>query len=1259
MATCGSLFVLERRQQVFWELFGKKRQTRASIEHKFVWSIVWVGLIPMALALVIGLSFSLDTQRALIQQAQATAVRKTAEGVDMVIQGRRRTADVLTRGVEVQEALQHLAAGEKSSLERVHQCLLQEAEASGLLRSRFFLYDATGQLLTGTVSEGPEAVFEERWIAEIQEPSFVHSHNLYTVRILAPVRDPGTHATIGYVSETQSLEGLITFVLGGDPINLTPEKDGNRYEVVYLRNELRTEDVDRRVYRNVKKPGEQPDIIADDAIDPGLRSRLQEGLPKTSDTAFLWHYSVGSRSYPVLLAYHRIPTEPGLVIIAYRSLWDAMAGIAKSAAFTILITGLVIALFCLVGYRIVNNNIIRPLSLVNEGAQIIRQGDLELKLKIDTGDEIEELASSFNQMATALRGNIRQLGESEEKYRSLITSMRDGIYQADSDGAVTFMNPAGAEIFGFSSPEALIGTDLRNLFIEEFDFVRLSGELTKHRFVEHTRVWMKKEGGDLPKAICVEMSANRLFGADGEMIGAEGTFRDVTQHVHLEQDARERSERIGAINQIANTINSSLEAGRVYEAICVEVRRLVHFDFASITLLDGQSGEGETRPLFPEPVLDGREGVAIPRLGGACAAWVAREGRLLVVDELRPHGTVHGEAPLSMFASEFPESIHSCLCVPLHATGRVTGSLNLGAEAARSFTKHKVEAISQLTPHIAVAIRNARLLENLQQSLEEVTLAREKLHEANEELKTLDEMKTNLLSNVSHELRTPLVSVMGYTDMLLHGKVGPINDMQLEYLQISMRNVEKLVTLIENLLDFSRLHRGAEEMVFDTFDLAECARSSIQIIRPVADGRNIEVTLKTVSRVASGEDDLSTEAPPAVLVEGDKSKLGQVFNNLFSNAVKFNQNGGRIDVRIAVGEDTAEVSVSDSGIGIPEDAQDKIFTRFYQCDSSSTRKYGGTGIGLAIAQDIARLHGSRITVSSKPGEGSVFRFSLPLKKDVRKHGDPLPMGLSSPAETHLLVELVTQDRAMSTQIRNILVAEGMDVIHAAYPSAAISLANRYNPDCLLVDSESGATGAMALEEILTQPGGTIAPIILLANDDELYERFRHCIAARVKRGFRKSMLLSGIHYALSKGIPDGQQLGDSILCVDDDPEIVTFMVRCLSNEGYHADVCSSGEEALERIATGNYWLVLLDIAMPGLDGWEVCRRVKSETTLAGIRVYLVTAKPVNRDLPRLQESGADGYILKPFKAEELLGAVQGYESRRPKVGEEEPGAESV
>jgi signal transduction histidine kinase/DNA-binding response OmpR family regulator len=609
-----------------------------------------------------------------------------------------------------------------------------------------------------------------------------------------------------------------------------------------------------------------------------------------------------------------------------------------------------------------------------------------------------------------------------------------------------------------------------------------------------------------------------------------------------------------------------------------------------------------------------------------------QEQHPLILDDLRSRPNSCGEA--------FPDDIASGVCVPLYASGHAIGALIVGAREPHRFGRNEVAVLEQLTPHVAVAIRNTELLENLQRSLHEVTEAREKLHEVNEELKTLDEMKTNLLSNVSHELRTPLVAVMGYTDMILNGKVGPINEVQREYLGISLRNIEKLVTLIENLLDFSRLHRGAEEMVYDTLDLVDCARMSIQIVQPVADSREIRLILKTP------RDENGREIP--VIVDGDKGKLGQVFNNLLSNAVKFNSNGGSVTIEMWFADATVEVSVIDTGIGIPEDALDKVFTRFYQVDGSSTRKYGGTGIGLAIAQDIMRLHGSRLTVASRMGEGSTFHFSLNLSgAHQRREGADGPR-LPIPTETHLLIELVSQDRALSGQIRNLLYSENMDIIHAAFPSVAVSLANRYMPDCILVDTESGPLAAHILEEILADPSVGAIPICLLTNDDALYERFRGQVTGRVKRSFRKSTLLSGIHFALSRGVGSGEQLGNKILCVDDDPEIATFIARCLEADGYSVDRCDTGEAALERVRSGDYWLVLLDIAMPGIDGWETCRQMKTNATVAGLKVYMVTAKPIDKTMSEIRECGADGYLLKPFKAEELLALVQGFEAHRPK-----------
>lgn len=940
----------------------------------------------------------------------------------------------------------------------------------------------------------------------------------------------------------------------------------------------------------------------------------------------LWSYNSRGQTMPVLLAYRRLSEELPVYIAVHRPTYHVFAIINQAAAITLVVSALLICVFCAIGYRIVNNTIIRPVSLLNEGAQIIRQGDLELKLKVETGDEIEELASSFNQMAAALRSNIRRLRSSEQKYRNLVTAMRDGVFQTAENNIITFINPAGAEILGYENIGDVLGHALHDFFVHEEEFEHVIGEISQQPYIESARVWLKKHNS---QPVCVEMSGIRLFGERGELVGIDGSFRDVTRNVRLEKEVSDRAERMAAISQIANVVNTSIEAGRVYESLPREVRWLVNFDYAAVSLRM-EDGAFETRQIWPEP----RTGLEkFPRMDNAnsCAAWVAREERCLLIPDFHEHT---GE-----FMGLFPDTIRSCLCVPLHAEQKIIGVLSFGSCHTNGFNESDAQMLEQIAPHLAAAIRNAKLLEDLKQTLDEATQAREKLHAANEELKSLDEMKTNLLSNVSHELRTPLVAVMGYTDMVLNGKAGPITDTQREYLEITLRNVEKLVSLIENLLDFSRLHKGAEDLVFTRFDLLDCIRASIQSVKPVADGRKIKIRLTVFDAGGS-------EIQHPVMVEGDKGKLGQVFNNLLANAVKFNRNDGEVTVNVETRKDTVHISVVDTGIGIPEEALDKIFSRFYQCDASSTRKYGGTGIGLAIAQDIVRLHGSRINVTSKVGEGSTFRFTLPLYTPESDENTGIPETALLPIETHLLVEVVSQDRALSAQIRNLLHTEGMDMIHALYPSAAVSMAERYNPDCIIVDTESGAAGSLLLDDIFHKPFTVNVPVIMLTDDDDLYHRYAEFVASRVKRNFRKSTLLSGIHYALSQGAPAGRRLGDKILCVDEDEESRTFIARCLANEGYDVQCCSTGEEAQSLASGGDFWLVLLEVAIPDMDGWEVCRRLKENGDIAGIKVYIVTAMAVNQQTHEMRDSGADGCLQKPFKADDIVSVVRAFDAQR-------------
>ncbi len=1204
------------------------RVPRTGIERKILTSILWVGIVPLALAFVVALIATREEQSSAARHALLTAARTTSAGLRLACFERQRGVTRIAGHPMTIQALETdnngvpALVGDEDLRVRMAERLADETgfeTNEEVVPSVFRLYGAYGTLLMG---EEPEPIWESNttlWPAFIQQPLFLDINyaqdpGRYLILSVAPVYATGEDGTtgedgiIGFVSEVFDATKLVQFALGEDPHG-DAEPSGMVYQFLF------EDSAGTMRAGHLADPTDPTDPVFSGFVTPDLDSRLAARLTapdaKPSGSAEFYNYDLAGQPEHVLIAYDQLFDYAKVYIAVSRPARMVFSRIYQGVALALVVLVLGIAFLYLNAYRHVHNNIVRPVLLLNEGAQIIGQGDLELKLKIHTGDEIEELAQSFNKMALALKANIRQLGESEERYRSVVTSMRDGIGQASVDGVIEFINPAGLEIFGYESADELLGANLKGLYKDEADFLQLLTKLLEQGYLEHESVVMLRRNGQV---ICIEISGNLVRDDDGEVVGLEGTFRDVTESVRLERAAREHAERISAISQIANVINSSLEAGRLYDSLVVEVKKLVNFDYAEISLLDESGTAFQSRRLWPEQGL--LDPVIMLDDEQNCAAWVTRNQDCLLVNDL--------SAERWTFAEDLPEDARSCLCVPLYASGRIIGTLNVAANRIAALTDHDVEALQQIAPHIAVAMRNAQLLENLQASLEEVTRAHERLHEANEELKTLDEMKTNLLSNVSHELRTPLVAVMGYTDMIYNEKAGPVTDAQREYLAISLRSIERLVTLIENLLDFSRLHRGAETLSFDTFNLSECAGACLRVVKPLADSREIS---------------LHFEAPEGeILVEGDRAKLDQVFNNLLSNAIKFNHTGGSVTLRLTPSEDAIETIVSDTGIGIPEEALDKVFTRFYQYDSSSTRKYGGTGIGLSIAQDIVRLHGGRITVTSEAGKGASFRFSLPVRV-AKTSGDEEPGDFEG---THLLVGLLTNDRLLSNQVRNLLEPEGMDVLHASTPSRAIELARRHHPDCLLLDAEAGDESDKLIESLLADANTRDTPLVVLTNDDKFYARHRTRVASRVRRGFRKSTLLSSIRYALHQQHDDTHPFGHSILCVDDDPEVLTFMMRCLEDGGYAVNTCDSGDQAIREAATRDYGLILLDIAMPGVSGWEVCRKIKGDPTLSGIKIAMVTAKYINSSMTRPQDSGADGFLTKPFKAQELLELVQGF-----------------
>jgi len=201
------------------------------------------------------------------------------------------------------------------------------------------------------------------------------------------------------------------------------------------------------------------------------------------------------------------------------------------------------------------------------------------------------------------------------------------------------------------------------------------------------------------------------------------------------------------------------------------------------------------------------------------------------------------------------------------------------------------------------------------------------------------------------------------------------------------------------------------------------------------------------------------------------------------------------------------------------------------------------------------------------------------------------------------------------------------------------MAQKYNPDCIIVDIESDFAGNLLMGALARGPLPPKLPLVLLCDEEAFSNFYRDQVSARVKRNFRKSMLLSGIHYALTQQEQSKTLQGNRILYVDDDAEAGAFIKRCLDDEGYEVDCCSTGEEALTLLEKGGYWLVLLEIALPDINGWEVCKRIREIDQLSGIKIYIVTGRASEEQTARTSEICSDGFLLKPFMAQDILMAV--------------------
>lgn len=353
---------------------------------------------------------------------------------------------------------------------------------------------------------------------------------------------------------------------------------------------------------------------------------------------------------------------------------------------------------------------------------------------------------------------------------------------------------------------------------------------------------------------------------------------------------------------------------------------------------------------------------------GVALSIVDRDDRTLV-------GVAAPAAALAHHPEFEPEPVdvdgQRWLVAPLLHEGVSIGRILVRGEPGVAAHLHRV-ADAFVVDGIKRAMSARMHMATVEEASRELTEKNRRLAQAVERLQEADRVKSNFLATVSHELRTPLTSVIGYSEMLLEGIAGELNDEQREYVRTVMEKGDQLLQLITGILDISRMEAGEMRIDKAPFDLDEVVSVALSTIAPHARRKKLNMAC-----------DVPAGLP---LVLGDRDKIRQVLLNLLGNAVKFTPEGGRIEVSATLasllpGADdkrAVRVSVRDSGIGIPPEHQKRVFDPFFQVDNTSTREYGGTGLGLSIVKRLVEAHGGVVWVESEAGKGATFSFTIPL-----------------------------------------------------------------------------------------------------------------------------------------------------------------------------------------------------------------------------------------------------------------------------------------
>ena len=564
---------------------------------------------------------------------------------------------------------------------------------------------------------------------------------------------------------------------------------------------------------------------------------------------------------------------------------------------------------------------------------------------------------------------------------------------------------------------------------------------------------------------------------------------------------------------------------------------------------------------------------------------------------------------LALMISRISQRVISKPVMQLAQTVRIVSheknySIRASTSKNRDEVSTLIESVNEMLEQIqqrdtALHQAHTELEHRVQERTTQLAAANKELDLRNREVERATKLKSKFLASMSHELRTPLNAIVGFSDLLAEQTAGELNDKQKRFVNHIKQGSAHLLQLINDILDLSKIEAGQLELRSERFQISEALPEVLSTIRPLAMVKQITIHQKSEADIP---------------VYADRVRFKQILYNLLSNAVKFTPKDGRISIECAESGDFIKISVTDTGIGIRTEDQGIIFEEFRQVEGDKGSTQEGTGLGLAITRRLVEQQGGTISLTSEPGKGSRFTFTLPAGAK-RKTLDTQAASATAPrrvpaGEVRKPLVLVVDDEAPARELLASYLDSEYRTVLAESGKEAVKKAEQLRPDAITLDvMMPGGSGFETMIALRKNPETANIPIIIVSIVDQKQVGFSLGAADYLIKPIRKTVLLETIR----KHVPYQGDDDAAILLVDDDAGTLTLLAETLRAAGYETQSVRSGARALEVLSSKLISAVLLDLLMPGMDGFEVIRHVRQEATLKDLPILVMTGKSLTAE----------------------------------------------